>query len=164
FIPETVKKIEKALEGSIKPTEGYLFPRIVEIKQQPKSANPTPEEKLIIGEIVEIKKHPNADGLQVVEINVGKDSPVIIVTSAQNIKTGDIVPVILPGGRVNSADGKIVKIEKGKLRGVVSFGMMASELELGLGPDHHGIYILKTELKDNIGQPLKNFLPIKIKE
>ncbi|HEX8923215.1 MAG TPA: methionine--tRNA ligase, partial [Patescibacteria group bacterium] len=137
FIPESVDKIEKAFESNVKPTEGYLFPRIVEVKQQQKTTNPISEEKLVIGEVVKLDKHPNADGLQVAEINVGKDSLVTIVTSAQNIKIGDIVPVVLPGGRVNSTDGKIVKIEKGKLRGVVSFGMMASELELGLGPDHH---------------------------
>jgi phenylalanyl-tRNA synthetase beta chain len=118
-------------------------------------------DKLIIGEITKLDKHPNADGLQIVEVNI-KDRSVSLITGATNIKIGDIVPVALPGARVNSPEGKVVKIEKGKLRGIVSFGMLASELELGVGKDHTGICILDINLKDKIGSPVKNYVNINI--
>lgn len=91
-------------------------------------------EKIVIGQIEKIEKHPDADKLVVCQVNVGSET-VQIVTGAKNVFEGAKIPVVLDGGRVaGSHDGKQVaggiKIKKGKLRGVDSFGMMCSIEEL----------------------------------
>ena len=83
---------------------------------------------IVVGHLIEIEHHPDADTLWVCQLDVGEDEPVQIVTSAQNLKVGDYVPVakhksVVAGGH---------HIEKGKLRGVLSRGMMCSVAELGL--------------------------------
>lgn len=109
-------------------------------------------EKIVIGQIEKIEKHPDADKLIICQVNVGTGENIQIVTGAPNVKEGDKVPVVLDGGRVAGGhDGKKtqggVKIKKGKLRGVESFGMMCSIEELGSTKDmypeapEYGIYI-----------------------
>ena len=109
-------------------------------------------DKIVIGQIDKIEKHPDADKLIICQVNIGTES-VQIVTGAPNVKEGDKVPVVLDGGRVAGghepgqrvAGG--IKIKKGKLRGVESFGMMCSIEELGstreMYPEapEYGIYI-----------------------
>lgn len=106
---------------------------------------------IVIGQIEKIEKHPDADKLIICQVNVG-DKVTQIVTGAPNVKEGDKVPVVLPGGRVAGGhDGKKtpggVKIKEGKLRGVDSYGMLCSIEELGstreMYPDapEYGIYI-----------------------
>ena len=108
-------------------------------------------DKIVIGQIDKIEKHPDADKLIICQVNIGTES-VQIVTGAPNVKEGDKVPVVLDGGRVAGGhDGKMtpggIKIKKGKLRGVESFGMMCSIEELGstreMYPEapEYGIYI-----------------------
>lgn len=109
-------------------------------------------DKIIIGQIQKIEKHPDADKLVVCQVDVGEAEPVQIVTGAPNVREGQKVPVVLDGGRVagghdgSKTDGGI-KIKKGKLRGVVSNGMMCSIEELGSSKDMYpeapeeGIYI-----------------------
>ncbi|HIV13404.1 MAG TPA: phenylalanine--tRNA ligase subunit beta [Candidatus Pullilachnospira stercoravium] len=108
-------------------------------------------ENIVIGQIEKIEKHPDADKLIVCRVNVGKEV-IQIVTGAPNVKEGDKIPVVLPGGRVaGSHDGKKtpggVQIKAGKLRGVDSYGMMCSIEELGstreMYPEapEYGIYI-----------------------
>ena len=108
-------------------------------------------DKIVIGQIEKIEKHPDADKLIICQVNIGTES-VQIVTGAPNVKEGDKVPVVLDGGRVAGGhDGKMtpggIKIKKGKLRGVESFGMMCSIEELGstreMYPEapEYGIYI-----------------------
>ena len=98
-------------------------------------------EKVVVGKILKIDRHPDADKLVVCQVNVG-DSDVQIVTGATNVFEGAFVPVALhksklPGG---------VTITKGKLRGVVSEGMMCSTDELGLTEGTAtGILILEGE-------------------
>ncbi len=110
-------------------------------------------DKIVVGKILKIEKHPDADKLIVCQVQVGKDGEVVqIVTGAPNVKEGDVVPVVLDGGRVaTDHDGNKVpggtKIKKGKLRGVESCGMMCSIEELGSSKDFYpdaperGIYI-----------------------
>lgn len=109
-------------------------------------------DKIVIGQIDKIEKHPDADKLIICQVNVGKES-VQIVTGASNVHEGDKVPVVLDGGRVAGGhDGSKtpggIKIKKGKLRGIESFGMMCSIEELGstkeMYPDapENGIYIM----------------------
>ena len=83
---------------------------------------------VVVGKVLSIKRHENSDHMWVCQIDVGDGESTQIVTGAQNVKEGDLVPVAkhkstLPGG---------VKIEKGKLRGEVSNGMLCSYKELGL--------------------------------
>ncbi len=113
-------------------------------------------EKIIIGQIKKIEKHPDADKLVVCQVDVGTGEDVQIVTGAPNVKEGQKVPVVLDGGRVAGGhDGKKtpggIKIKKGKLRGVVSNGMMCSIEELGSSRDMYpkapeeGIYIFEED-------------------
>lgn len=109
-------------------------------------------DQIIIGQIKKIEKHPDADKLIICQVDIGKEELLQIVTGAPNVKEGDKVPVVVDGGRVAGGhDGKKtpggIKIKKGKLRGVESFGMMCSIEELGSNKDmypespEYGIYI-----------------------
>ena len=87
---------------------------------------------VVAGRILSMEKHPDSDHMWICQLDVGEGDPTQIVTGAWNIHVGDLVPVakhksLLPGG---------VKIEKGKLRGVVSNGMLCSLKELGLTAEH----------------------------
>lgn len=110
-------------------------------------------DKIVVGKILSIEKHPDADKLIICQVQISKEGETVqIVTGAPNVKEGDIVPVVLDGGRVagghdgNKTPGGI-KIKKGKLRGIESCGMMCSIEELGsskeMYPDapEKGIYI-----------------------
>lgn len=113
-------------------------------------------EKIVVGKIVKIEKHPDADKLIICQVQITEEGEMVqIVTGAPNVSEGDIVPVVLDGGRVagghdgNKTPGGI-KIKKGKLRGVESCGMMCSIEELGsskeMYPDapDNGIYIFSS--------------------
>lgn len=114
-------------------------------------------EKIVVGKIEKIEKHPDADKLIICQVNVGAET-IQIVTGAPNVSEGDLVPVVLDGGRVagghdggkNPENG--IKIKKGKLRGVESFGMMCSIEELGSTRDlypeapENGIYIFEKDV------------------
>ena len=110
-------------------------------------------EKIVVGKINKIERHPDADKLVVCQVQITEEGEEVqIVTGAQNVLEGQLVPVVLDGGRVaTNHDGEKVpggvKIKKGKLRGVPSFGMMCSIVELGSSKDFYpdavdGIYIL----------------------
>ncbi len=83
---------------------------------------------VVIGKILRIEKHPDADKLLVCSIDIGKQDPLQVVTGAQNVFEGALVPVALDGATLPAG----VKIKKGKLRGVESYGMLCSLKELGL--------------------------------
>ncbi|MDR0915969.1 MAG: phenylalanine--tRNA ligase subunit beta [Oscillospiraceae bacterium] len=83
---------------------------------------------VVIGRVVSIERHPDSDHLWVCQVDVGQPEPVQIVTGAQNVREGDIVPAALHKSLL--PDGK--KIERGKLRGVKSEGMLCSLSELNL--------------------------------
>ena len=102
---------------------------------------------VVVGKVVSIVRHENSDHMWVCQVDVGKDEPVQIVTGAQNVHEGDLVPAALhnswlPGG---------IHITKGKLRGETSNGMLCSFAELGLtqndvpGAYADGIWILNDE-------------------
>jgi len=106
---------------------------------------------VVTGKIMTVKTHPDADKLLVAKVNTG-NATVQIVTGAQNIKEGDIVPIALTGAELPG--GK--KIKKSKLRGVESNGMMCSidELELTINEypdaDPDGIMILDPNIEPGI--------------
>ena len=113
---------------------------------------------VVVGKVLEIVRHENSDHMWVCQIDVGEEEPVQIVTGAQNVKVGDMVPVAkhnswLPGG---------VHITKGKLRGVKSNGMLCGLEELGLTQGDFpyaildGIFIIEEECA--IGQDINEII------
>lgn len=92
-----------------------------------------PVDKVVIGKVVEIKKHEDSEKLWICQVDVGQDSPIQIVTAAQNVFEGAYIPVVLDGGTViDRHNHTVMKIKKGKLRGEVSCGMFCSFDELGM--------------------------------
>lgn len=109
-------------------------------------------EKVVTGRIDELKAHPDSDHLQICQMDVGEENLLQIVTGAQNVAEGQIVPVALVGA--NLPCGK--KISKGKMRGVASNGMLCSADELKIDGDSSGIYILPENTK--VGIPVAEVL------
>ena len=84
--------------------------------------------RVVVGQVKSLVRHPNSDHMWICQVDVGGEESVQIVTGAQNVKENDLVPVALHKSTLPSG----VKIEKGKLRGEVSNGMLCSFAELGL--------------------------------
>lgn len=97
---------------------------------------------VVVGEIVAIKKHPDADRLQVCDVNIG-DKTLQIVCGASNARQGIKVACALVGAKLPSID-----IKEAKVRGVESFGMLCSLKELGLAEEADGILELNVDLKN----------------
>lgn len=106
---------------------------------------------VVVGRLLQVERHPNADTLWLTRVDVGDAGGELeIVCGAQNLEVGQLVPAalvgaVLPGDR---------RIERSKIRGVVSNGMLCSAIELGLGTDADGIHILGTGDEYPLGQPL----------
>ncbi|MBU5485476.1 phenylalanine--tRNA ligase subunit beta [Clostridium sp. MSJ-11] len=109
---------------------------------------------VVTGKIMSIVPHPDAEKLVVCQVNIGEEELTQIVTGAKNMKEGDIVPVAVHGSNLPGG----VKIKRGKLRGIVSNGMMCSEDELGIGGEEaaEGLLILPQETP--IGKDIKEVL------
>jgi phenylalanyl-tRNA synthetase beta chain len=107
-----------------------------------------------IGRVLEAGKHPNADRLQLCQVDVGEGEPRQIVCGAWNFGAGATVAVALPGAVL--ANG--VKLEPAELRGQLSNGMILAEDEVQLGEDHTGIMVLPDEWEP--GTPLADALPL----
>ncbi len=113
-------------------------------------------EKIVVGKIETMEQHPDADKLVVCQVNVGSEN-LQIVTGAKNVKVGDMIPLVLDGGKVAAAHGddteypEGIKIKKGKLRGIESNGMMCGIEELGSSRDFYpeapedGVYVFPTD-------------------
>lgn len=114
--------------------------------------------KIVIAKITELSPHPNADKLQVAQVLAGKKT-YQVVCGATNIKPSQIVPLVLPGGRVKNPEGEVVVVKRARIRGVESEAMMCSQLELEAGEDHSGIWILPKEWEKYLGKPLLEVLP-----
>ncbi len=109
-------------------------------------------EKVITAQILERKAHPQADRLSLCLVTVGQGEPLEIVCGAQNMKAGDRVALAQVGAILPNNS----KIEKSKIRGVFSYGMLCSETELKLKEKSEGILILPTETP--VGKPLAEIL------
>ena len=113
---------------------------------------------VVVGKVLDIVRHENSDHMWVCQIDVGEEEPVQIVTGAQNVKQGDLVPV----AKHNSWLPGDVHITKGKLRGVASNGMLCGLEELGLSKNdfpyaiEDGIFILEEEC--HIGQDINEVI------
>ncbi len=108
-----------------------------------------------VGRVLEAGKHPNADRLQLCQVDVGEGRPRQIVCGAWNFGPGATVAVALPGARLPGVDEPL---GEAKLRGELSRGMILSERELELGDDHSGIIVLEGEPEP--GTPLGDVLPL----
>jgi phenylalanyl-tRNA synthetase beta chain len=130
-----------------------------------------PLKNIVCGKVTAIEKHTDSDKLWVARVDVGNNKSVQIVTGAQNVTAGVLVPVVLEDGVVfNFHDGSVTVIKRGKLRGVESQGMMCSYNELGLTledlpyADPDGILILDNDPeadKLTLGMDMLEFLGIK---
>lgn len=107
-----------------------------------------------IGHVLGFERHPDADKLRLVQVDVGEGGPRQIVCGASNFEQGDAVAVVLPGGTLPGG----MKIREAKLRGVESRGMMLSERELDLSTEHAGIMRLPREWQP--GDLLHEHVPI----
>ncbi len=101
--------------------------------------------KILIGEILTAEKAPNSDKLKLCNVKIGADT-LQIVCGAPNARQGIKVPVATIGAKVLSKDKEIFEIKKSKIRGHESFGMLCSEVELGLGSDNSGLMELDNSL------------------
>lgn len=91
-------------------------------------------DKVVVGKVLSCEMHPDSDHLHVCMVDVGEGEPLQIVCGAPNVAVGQKVPVALNGAQLPGG----VKIKKGKLRGVLSNGMICSHEELGLEPSRLG--------------------------
>ncbi|MFH0886747.1 MAG: phenylalanine--tRNA ligase subunit beta, partial [bacterium] len=106
---------------------------------------------VVVGQINRVDKHPNADRLTVCTIDVGGET-LQVITGATNVKEGDKVPVALHGAVLANE----IRIKNSKIRGVESFGMLCSTIELGVGENAAGIMILAPDAP--LGVNIKEFL------
>ena len=107
-----------------------------------------------VARVLEAGKHPNADKLQLCQLDVGEGAPRQVVCGAWNFGAGATVAVVLPGAVIPGG----MKIEKTKLRGEISNGMILSARELELGAEDGGIMLLPDGLEP--GTPLADVAPI----
>lgn len=101
---------------------------------------------VLVGKVLSTIPHPNADKLKVTKIDLGDGKETQIVCGAPNVAEGQNVPVATVGTVFPTPDGDF-KIKKAKIRGEESFGMICSEVELGIGTDNSGILVLPEDLK-----------------
>ncbi len=128
----------------------------LEVESLRKAAPPT--SKIVVGRVLEVVKHPDADKLNVCQVDAGTGATLNIVCGAPNVAPGIKVPVALVGAELPPAEegGKPFAIKLSKLRGVESQGMLCSARELKLSEDHSGLLILPEDTP--IGQDIRDTL------
>jgi phenylalanyl-tRNA synthetase beta chain len=114
-------------------------------------------EGVVVGNVVSKEKHPNADKLSLTKVDIGSAEMLSIVCGATNVAAGQKVLVATIGTTIYSEKGDFV-IQKSKIRGELSEGMICAEDELGLGSSHDGILVLPEEAF--IGTLAKDYLKI----
>ncbi|WP_329904276.1 phenylalanine--tRNA ligase subunit beta [Porphyromonas pogonae] len=113
---------------------------------------------LVIGEVLTCEAHPNSDHLHLTTVNIGEEAPLKIVCGAPNVQAGKAVVVATIGSVLGSGDEKFT-IKKSKIRGEESFGMLCSQVEIGVGHDNSGIILL--DLADvTIGMPAAEYFGV----
>jgi phenylalanyl-tRNA synthetase beta chain len=112
-------------------------------------------EGLIIGHVVACEQHPNADRLRVTKVDIGSGELLQIVCGAANVAAGQKVVVATVGTTVYPNQGEPFKINRSKIRGEVSEGMICAEDEIGLGASHEGIMVLPEDTE--IGMAAKSY-------
>ena len=115
-------------------------------------------EGLVIGYVKDRKQHPNADRLSLTKVDVSTGADLQIVCGAPNVAAGQKVVVATVGTTVHPTSGEPFKINKSKIRGEESEGMICAEDEIGLGQSHEGIMILAEDAP--IGMPAKEYFKL----
>ena len=114
-------------------------------------------ENCCVGQVVEVNPHPNADSLRLCRVNPGDDSEMEVVCGAPNVAAGQKICFARVGARLyNTHSERHETLKAARIRGVVSEGMICSELELGLGEGHEGIVVLPDDAP--IGMALDDYL------
>ena len=116
-------------------------------------------EGLVIGYVKECTQHPNADRLRITKVDIGGAEELQVVCGAPNVAAGQKVVVATVGTTVYPLSGESFKINKSKIRGEVSEGMICAEDEIGLGKSHEGILVLQPDAA--VGTPAKDYFNIK---
>jgi phenylalanyl-tRNA synthetase beta chain len=101
---------------------------------------------LVIGEVLTCSKHPNADKLSLTTVNIGTETPLNIVCGAANVAAGQKVVVAPIGATIYPLLGDAITMEKRKIRGELSEGMICAEDEIGLSDNHDGILVLNNDV------------------
>ena len=117
---------------------------------------------LVIGQVLTCVDHENSDHLHVTTVDIGAEEPLQIVCGAPNVGVGHAV-VVATIGTVLGHGEEIFTIKKGKIRGVESFGMLCSEVEIGVGHDNSGIILLPLD-KVRIGMPAAEYFGVRTDE
>jgi len=112
---------------------------------------------IFVGEVITCQKHPNSDHLSVTTVNIGGEENLPIVCGASNVAAGQKVVVATVGTVLYNGDEQFT-IQKSKIRGEVSMGMICAEDEIGLGTDHNGIMVLDQQAKP--GTPASEYFKI----
>ena len=102
---------------------------------------------LVVGKVLTCIKHPNADRLKLTTVDIGQEIPLQIVCGAPNVNKNQTVIVATVGTTLYPLNGDEFKINKSKIRGELSCGMICAEDEIGIGDSHDGIIILKDKHK-----------------
>ena len=119
-------------------------------------------DKIFVGKVLEVRPHPNADRLVLATVDYGGPEPMTVVTGAPNLKPGMRgvkVAFAIAGARLidGHAEGRrMMTLKPGKIRGIVSAGMVLSEKELGISEEHEGIMELPPDAP--VGMPLVDYL------
>ncbi|WDF54535.1 phenylalanine--tRNA ligase subunit beta [Mucilaginibacter sp. KACC 22063] len=142
FLPETIGNSKTPAEISQILTSTGLEVESLEKVQ----AIPGGLEGLVIGYVKDCAQHPNADRLRVTHVDVGTGEDLQIVCGAPNVAAGQKVVVATVGTTVHPLQGEPFKINKSKIRGEVSEGMICAEDEIGLGESHAGIMVLPEDV------------------
>ena len=122
-----------------------------------------PFSQVVVGQVLAVERHPNADRLNVCQVEAGTGAVLTIVCGAPNVRPGIKVPVALVGAVLPPADDAAVdakpfEIKLGKLRGVESQGMLCSARELKLSEDHGGLLVLAEDAP--VGQDIRQHLAL----
>lgn len=113
---------------------------------------------LIVGEVLTCVKHPEADRLSLTTVEVGTGVALSIVCGASNVAAGQKVVVAPIGCTIHPKQGAPFTIQKAKIRGALSEGMLCAEDEIGLGESHAGILVLDPGIQ--VGTPLRDIFPV----
>lgn len=103
----------------------------------------------VVGEVISCEKHPDADKLSVTTVDIGKKDLLNIVCGAPNVEKGQKVVVAKPGTTLYKGEESIT-VQKTKIRGILSEGMICAEDELGLGDSHEGILVLEDSTRKGL--------------
>ena len=115
-------------------------------------------EGIVIGKVLTCEKHPNADKLSLTTVDIGSGADLSIVCGASNVAAGQTVLVAPVGTTIHPTNGEPFQINKAKIRGELSEGMICAEDEIGLGTSHAGILVLDDHYE--VGKPAIQYFPV----